>query len=242
MELFFLNHFLQLLFLFYLFVTPWQMPGLRTDELLVSRSVWGLPGNRVWKGPARGSPCVLCMLLFPWNHLTWKCFQPGCFYSYAVVRGKFLDNSGRLSGWSLCKILVTSVKKSVLGGYENFRGKSKRAGACWILSSHLSFRYMVPHSVAHGQVMSVPLGGWLEIQRLRLWLRLIHIVHLFVYFWLHWIFVAVRGLSSYGTQGLLFVVVHRLFITVASRCGAWVLGPWTSVGAAHGLSSCGLWA
>ena len=26
---------------------------------------------------------------------------------------------------------------------------------------------MVPHSVAHGQVVSVPLGGWLEIQTLR---------------------------------------------------------------------------
>ena len=192
------------------------MPGLSTDELLVCRSVWGLPENWGRTGPAQGSPCVLCMLLFPWNHLTWKCFQPGCFYSYAVVRGKFLDNCGRHTGWSLCKTLVTSVTWVCLGGYENFRGRSQRAGVYWILSTHLSFRYMVPHSVAHGQVVSVPLGGWLEIQRLRLWLRLIYLVNLFVYFWLHWILVALRGLSSYGTQGLFFIVVHRFFITVAS--------------------------
>lgn len=85
---------------------------------------------------------------------------------------------------------------------------------------------MVPHSVAHGQVVSVPLGGWLEIQRL----KLIHLVYLFVYFAA--LSLVVGG--SYGMQGLLFVVVLG-FITVLflqwsikgsrpmdfSRCSTW---------------------
>ena len=32
--------------------------------------------------------------------------------------------------------------------------------------------------------------------------------------------------SSCGERGLLFIAVHRLFIVVASRCGAWALGAW----------------
>ena len=40
---------------------------------------------------------------------------------------------------------------------------------------------------------------------------------LFIYFWLCWVFIAVCGLfSSCGEQGLLFVVVCRLLIAVAS--------------------------
>lgn len=105
------------------------MPGLSTDELLVSRSVWGLPENWGQTGPAQGSPCVLCMLLFPWNHLTWKCFQPGCFYSYAVVRGKFLDNCGRHTGWSLCKILITSITWVCLGLWKFQR----QITTCWCI-------------------------------------------------------------------------------------------------------------
>ena len=40
-------------------------------------------------------------------------------------------------------------------------------------------------------------------------------MYLFIYFWLHWIFVAACELfSSCGEQGLLFMVVHRLLIMV----------------------------
>ena len=40
---------------------------------------------------------------------------------------------------------------------------------------------------------------------------------LFIYFWLHWLFVAVRRLfSSCREQGQLFIVVHGLLIAVAS--------------------------
>ena len=50
--------------------------------------------------------------------------------------------------------------------------------------------------------------------------------NLFIYFWLHWVFAAARGLafsscserafSSCGERGLLFVAVHGLLIEVAS--------------------------
>ena len=40
---------------------------------------------------------------------------------------------------------------------------------------------------------------------------------LLFYFWLRWVFVAVRRLfSSCGEQGLLFLVVHGLLIAVTS--------------------------
>ena len=48
-----------------------------------------------------------------------------------------------------------------------------------------------------------------------------------------------RAFSSCGEWGLLFIVVCRLLIVVASRCGAWDLGAQASVGVARGLSSCG---
>ena len=38
----------------------------------------------------------------------------------------------------------------------------------------------------------------------------------FIYFWLHWVFVAARACSSCSEWGLLFVVVHGLLIAVAS--------------------------
>ena len=55
-------------------------------------------------------------------------------------------------------------------------------------------------------------------------------IYLFIYFWLHWVFVA----------------AHRLSVVVASRgfscCGARALGAQASVVVARRLSSCGLWA
>ena len=41
--------------------------------------------------------------------------------------------------------------------------------------------------------------------------------NLFIYFWLHWVFVAACGLfSSCGERGLFFLAVRRLLIAVAS--------------------------
>ena len=39
---------------------------------------------------------------------------------------------------------------------------------------------------------------------------------LFLYFWLHWVFVAARGLSLVAASGGYSVVVRVLLITVAS--------------------------
>ena len=38
----------------------------------------------------------------------------------------------------------------------------------------------------------------------------------FIYFWLHWVFVAARAFSSCSERGLLFVAVCRLLTAVAS--------------------------
>ena len=68
-------------------------------------------------------------------------------------------------------------------------------------------------------------------------------IYKFIYFWLHWVFIAAHGLS--------LVVVSRdyyLLWCVASYCsgfsccGTWALGAWASVVVAPGFSSCGLWA
>ena len=37
-----------------------------------------------------------------------------------------------------------------------------------------------------------------------------------LFYWLRWVFVAARGLSSCGERGLLFVAVRGLLIAVAS--------------------------
>ena len=66
-------------------------------------------------------------------------------------------------------------------------------------------------------------------------------INLFIY-----LFLAALGLrccmqafSSCIEQGLLFVVVRRHLIAVASCCGAWALSAWASVVVACGLSGCG---
>ena len=60
-------------------------------------------------------------------------------------------------------------------------------------------------------------------------------IYLFIYFWLHWVFTAVRRLSLAAACGLL--------IAVASLCGTvWALGTRASAVVACGLSSCGSWA
>ena len=55
----------------------------------------------------------------------------------------------------------------------------------------------------------------------------IYIFFNFIYFWLRWVFVAARALSSCGERGLLFIVVRRLLIAVGSLVeehGLWVCG------------------
>ena len=42
------------------------------------------------------------------------------------------------------------------------------------------------------------------------------LLFLLIFFWLHWVFIAVQAFSSCGERGLLFVVVRGLLIVVAS--------------------------
>ena len=67
---------------------------------------------------------------------------------------------------------------------------------------------------------------------------------LFICFWLHCVFIAALRLSLVAvSRRLLFIVVFRLLIVVASLVVEHsLLGTRASVVAAHGLSSCGVWA
>ena len=80
----------------------------------------------------------------------------------------------------------------------------------------------------------------------------LNLFYLFIYFWLHWVFVAARELSLVAAWG----GCSLLWFTAATvRCGVWAshcggfsccgardLGTWASVVVARGLSSCGIWA
>ena len=46
--------------------------------------------------------------------------------------------------------------------------------------------------------------------------------------------------ASVGVVSRGFVLVCGLLTAVASHCGAWTVGVWASVGAAHGLSTYGV--
>ena len=65
-------------------------------------------------------------------------------------------------------------------------------------------------------------------------------INLFIYLWLHWVFVAACGLSLAAANGSTLCCSAR-----ASHCGgfsccrAWALDAWASVAVTHGLSSCG---
>ena len=68
--------------------------------------------------------------------------------------------------------------------------------------------------------------------------------YLFIYLWLHWVFVAARGLSLVnGKRRLLFIAVSRLLIAVASlvveHTGSRRVGFRVVV---HGLCSFSMWA
>ena len=57
---------------------------------------------------------------------------------------------------------------------------------------------------------------------------LIYFIYLFIYFWLHWVFVAAHGLfSDCGERGLLFVGGARISHCGGfSCCGAQAVGVW----------------
>ena len=65
-------------------------------------------------------------------------------------------------------------------------------------------------------------------------------INLFIYFWLHWVSIAARGLSLVVASGATLCCSAQ-----ASHCGGFpllqstALGAWASVVVARGLSSCG---
>ena len=68
------------------------------------------------------------------------------------------------------------------------------------------------------------------------------LIYLF-YFWLHWVSVAVCGLSLVVASGVtLRCGVRASHCSGFSCCGAQALGTWASIVVAYGLSNCGSWA
>ena len=72
--------------------------------------------------------------------------------------------------------------------------------------------------------------------RVDVWFIYLLQIYLFIFsFWLWWVFVAARRLSLVAAVGLLFAVVYRLLIAVAS-----LLLQSTGSGCA-GFSACSMW-
>ena len=65
-------------------------------------------------------------------------------------------------------------------------------------------------------------------------------LNLFIYFWLHWVFIAARGLSLVvASRGYSSLRCAGFSVGGFSCCGARTLGVRASVVVAHRLSSCG---
>ena len=61
-------------------------------------------------------------------------------------------------------------------------------------------------------------------------------IYIFIYFWLHWVFIAVHGLSLVVASG------GYSWLRCAGFSLQWLLLLW-SIGSRHaGFSSCGMWA
>ena len=75
---------------------------------------------------------------------------------------------------------------------------------------------------------------------LKPWLEFF-LIHLFIYLWLRWVFVAAHGLSLVAESGG-YSSLRASHCGGFSCCGAQALGAQASVVVARGLSSCGSWA
>ena len=65
-------------------------------------------------------------------------------------------------------------------------------------------------------------------------------IYLFIYLWLHWVFVAACGLSLVAASGgYSYLRCTGFSLGGFSCCGVWALGVRASVVVARGLSSCG---
>ena len=70
-------------------------------------------------------------------------------------------------------------------------------------------------------------------------LAMVSFIYLFIYFWLHWVSVAARGLSLVAASGAILRCSARAsHCSGFSCCGAWALGTQASVVVVRGLSSC----
>ena len=104
-----------------------------------------------------------------------------------------------------------------LYGYTTFCLSIHQLTDIWVVSTFLAVMNYAAMNI-HVQVFMV-----------------LKIIYFFIYFCLHWVFIAVHGVfSSCCKQGLLFVAVAGFSLRWLLSCGAWALGAWASVVAAAG--------
>ena len=68
----------------------------------------------------------------------------------------------------------------------------------------------------------------------------LNFIYLFIYLWLHWVFVALQRLSLVGAT--VHCSARASHCSGFSCCGGQALGTLALVFVAHGLSSCDMWA
>ena len=78
-----------------------------------------------------------------------------------------------------------------------------------------------------------------NINRYHCFAPIFFLICLFIYFWLHWVFIAACGLQLRQVGDTLRCGAWPSHCGGFSCCGAWALGTQVSVVVARGLSSCG---
>ena len=120
--------------------------------------------------------------------------------------------------WGLCWPHMLYISSGVLG-------------TCQLEGFSCCFR--ISEGLVTGEVSEMP--WWHLLFQLGFFTFLFFFLILFIYFWLHWLFIAVHGLS--------LVAESRSYSSLRcagfSCCGARALGMRSSVVVARGLSSCG---
>ena len=141
-----------------------------------------------------------------------------------TIKGFYrLPDSARKSNLRVCSVMCCQHKPSytLLTARTGFRG-SQGTAEFTMTAEHLNILYKLIRCAKQSEFSSF-----------------FFLIYLF-YFWLHWVFVAARGLSLVAASGATLGCGAR-----ASHCGgfscwgAQALGTRASVVVARGLSSCG---
>ena len=146
-----------------------------------------------------------------WAHLVWDCL---CFLDLDVFP---------FPGWGSFQLLFLQIISLPFPLNSSPSGTPTRLMLVCLILSQIILISLISFFCSVGWFPLLCLADCWSIPLYHLiycWFHLVYFILFYFYlfyFWLHWVFVAVRGLfSGWGGWGLLFVVVRRLFIAVAS--------------------------